>query len=413
MCYPYGVPDLVQRWDFVELPKPKRDEDGFLIASRTRIARTGPQTYQNADGSSHVELRLPEDVGAQDALRSISSKPITVGHPGQVRSDNAERHAVGAAGVAQLRDEWVEADLTVWADRGIQAAENGHNEISLGYQVFLEPVPGGTFQRPGHPLHGTRADFLQRQIRVNHIALVDRGRANQGHSDRPARLRLDAEGNQTPPAIEAQEHNMEKITINGQTFEVSPEVAQAIRADAADKAQQQRQTVRNDSDSTELQALKAEKAKADARADAAEAKLKAEQDKAKSEETLAAKRKADAERIALVVEVAKITDSDAKELAEQDADALRVKAIEKLSPDLKLDGKSTDYIHALYDHLTAQQAAQGSIVRPKTDSATEIQRAAASGQPRKSKEDDSPLVAAAKKSTSDFYSYNPRAQKAQ
>lgn len=404
VCYPYGVPDLVQRWDYVELPRPRKDANGYLVAPQTRIARTGPQTYQNADGSTHVELRLPEDVGDREALSSLSGLPVTIGHPGQVTPSNVQSHAVGSTGRADLRGDLVEADVSIWAERGQRAAEDGARELSVGYQVALEPVPGGVFRRSGHPYDGTRADYLQRGIRGNHLALVNRGRANQGRPDRPVGLRLDADGNQEQPGVEAQEQSMEKITINGQTFEVTPEVAKAIRADAHSKAEQQRTQVRADADDSKLAALEAQIAKSEARADAAEAALKAEQDKAKSEETLAAKRKADAERIALVVEVAKITDSDAKALAELDADALRAKAIEKLSPSLSLDGKSADYKQALYDHLTSQRSEQSGAPAPrKTDSATEIQQALAGGAPRETKADESPLAAATKEAHGNFF----------
>lgn len=400
----------MHRWDFSELPRPRRDKNGFLVAPRTRIARTGVQIYQDADGSTHRELRLPEDVGSPSALSSISGKPVTIGHPGEVTSQNVTQHAVGSSGLAEMVDDLVEADLYIWTEGAQRAAEVGANEVSLGYSIRRERIPGGVFRQTGHRFDGVEAEFIQRDIEVNHIALVNRGRANQGRSDRPVRLRLDADGNQTSPGVEAQEDTMETvdITINGKTFKVDKAVASAYQAEAAARPAAQ---VRNDADSGELAALKARLDKAEARADKADADLAAEKSKAQDEESLAKQQRKDAERLALAVEVAQITGEEAKDLVVLDSDALRTKAITKLSPDLPLEGKSADYKLAMYDMLRAQKVSGSTQSGQRKDSATDIQQALTGGK-KDNKADGyvSPLAQATRERHDQFFGRNQKAQ---
>ena len=395
--------DTVQRWDLVELPRPRKDGNKYLVAPQTHIARTGPQTYTNADGSTRIELRLPEDVGEREALDSLSALPVTIGHPDEVTPENAQDLVVGSTGRADLRGDLVEADLKLWADRGIRAAQSGHNELSVGYSLALEPVPGGVFRRSGHRYDGTRADFLQRQIRANHLGLVKRGRANQGRSDRPVRLRLDADGNQDSPGVEAQEETMSttKLTVNGQTFDADPALAAAYQAEAATRTGTQ---TRTDADDGKLAALEARIAQAEARADAADAALEAEKAKAKDEDAIAAKKAETKAHMALVLKVSKLTKDEAPELFDLDTEALHAKAIEKLSPGINLDGKSAAYKEALFDHLSTQEPDKGTEGKGRKDSATDIQKALGGGKKATNEDQTSPLAAAALAANKSFYS---------
>lgn len=364
----------MQRYDFARLPKIKKTDEGFLEAPQTYIASTGPQTYQHIDGSSHIELRLPEDVFSESALASIERKPVTVDHPQFVKSDNAERHAVGSASNARKDGAFLAADLTLWSDRAVDAAEHGISEISLGYQVNLEPIPGGVFKKDGHPLNGTRADFLQRDIRVNHIALVHRGRSNQGRQDRPVRLRLDSAGHQIlGDSAPMEKVDMEEeITIGGVVHKVSKEVADAYKADA--------------------EARQAVLSKEQARADAAEAEVKTLEDK-QSDET---RQDAELKRLSLLTKVSQITGEEAADLVKLDEEALHSKAIVKLDSSLVLEGKDAVYKSSLFDYLSGKQV--------KQDAGAEISAALNQSSGSEIKQDSvSPLATAFKETQSRLY----------
>ena len=53
--------------------------EGFLVA-RAAVTSVGVFTYRE-DGTTRRELRLPEEVFAQESLDSLKCKPLTLYHP--------------------------------------------------------------------------------------------------------------------------------------------------------------------------------------------------------------------------------------------------------------------------------------------------------------------------------------------
>ncbi len=66
-------------------------------------------------------------------------------------------------------DGYLKGNLKVFSDKLAQLIENGKKELSIGYRCQYD-ITSGVYQ-------GERYDAIQRNIRGNHLALVDEGRA--------------------------------------------------------------------------------------------------------------------------------------------------------------------------------------------------------------------------------------------
>lgn len=176
------------RRDVVSFQGAKRNSAGVLIAPAS-LSRTGVQVYKRPDGSEFREYRPESEVFAPAALESLRSAPVTIGHPSaDVTEDTLDGLSVGLASdrdpTKTQRDgqSWLDTTLAISRRSAIKDAEAGKLvEISLGYDADVDPTPGTAPD-------GTHYDGVQRNIRVNHVALLPAGQARAG---RQARLRLD------------------------------------------------------------------------------------------------------------------------------------------------------------------------------------------------------------------------------
>lgn len=155
----------------------KREPEGYLICKDVPIARTGSQVYLadelNLDGDPdrQVSVYRPEDeVFSKATMASFEGMPITDDHPdNEVTVDNIsylqKGHAQNIRRGSGSESNMLIADLIITDQTLIDEITNGgKREISCGYNYELVEEKG---------------KFLQRQIRGNHIAVVDQGRA--GH----------------------------------------------------------------------------------------------------------------------------------------------------------------------------------------------------------------------------------------
>ncbi|MHB0707998.1 DUF2213 domain-containing protein [Roseomonas mucosa] len=162
----------MQRFDFVDLSAATVTPEGW-IRDRPILSRTGVFEYRRADGSVRREYRPPGEVFHPDSLASLRGVPVTDDHPGMVTAEN-DSAVIGAVLTAGQQDgENLVAELVIHRPR----AMGSRRELSLGYSLDLDETPG--------EVGGQRYDAVQRNIRVNHAAVVQRGRAGN------ARLRLD------------------------------------------------------------------------------------------------------------------------------------------------------------------------------------------------------------------------------
>lgn len=336
--------------------------EGFLRARATPIARVGVQRYLNQDGSERLELRIPEEVFHQDSMDSADGKPVTRGHPkgkGVVTAANARKLSRGTASTPRQDGDFLRADLIIHDEETIKAVQDGEAEVSAGYFSILEPIPGGIFRRDGHPLDGTRADFLQTRINHNHVAVLKRGRANTGVASRPVRIRLDGE------------MDMPMIKIAGRDYDVPDEVAAYIGQLRTDMEALQRNGGMNLPDGpiqaqAQITQLRAELASMQARKDEAEGKLEmatrqiAELKKDGNEEADKAKRaEAERQRFAQLSRASKVLNKPVEELVHLDGEELDREVAGKLVPGVDLKGRSPEYVQgvlAMAEGKKAQRA---------------------------------------------------------
>lgn len=305
------------------------DENGFLVDTPV-VARLGVQVYYTEDGRTVREFRPAEEVFKDESLASYQGKPMTLDHV-FVNSDNAKEVVVGSVtGKAEPFGSSVVAPIVVYDNTAIQEAMAGNaKELSVGYSAILDETPGW-----GDPITGEYVlksdgdqfdapegwqefDAIQRDIKVNHIAMVYRGRAGI------AKLNMD--GEQENPYTTDVDINKEdkqemiKIKLDGaQEFEVAPEVASHIEALNA----------KADTAIAERDALKA-------KVDAMPAEI----------EAAVAKAKADADALAALIAVAAEAGVKADGL---DAKGIKVAYVKEISG-LDVSEKSDAYIDAAFD----------------------------------------------------------------
>lgn len=167
----------VQANDYFKLTSRSVTDEGFLVAPG-RLARTGIQEYRayelGLDSVPPMKIirlyRPAEEVFAPDSMRSFEGKPITIEHPPEdVTAANWKEYATGDVRSIGRDGEFMTATLTVKSKEAIEAIDSGKKELSNGYSFTLDMTPGVAPD-------GSAYDGVQRNIRGNHIALVDAAR---------------------------------------------------------------------------------------------------------------------------------------------------------------------------------------------------------------------------------------------
>lgn len=151
-----------------------------------RPSRVGVQTYKNLDGSIRREYRPASEVHAPESLASFKGAPVTLLHPvGEtVNPENYSRLAKGVIPEPARADGLLVAtSVDVNAADAIAGVESReYCELSVGYHCDEDWTPGVSPE-------GEAYDLVQKNIRVNHVALLPKGGA-RGGSD--CRLRVDS-----------------------------------------------------------------------------------------------------------------------------------------------------------------------------------------------------------------------------
>lgn len=172
--------------------------DGRLIVTGY-AARTGSQLY--GDGkSTWYEYRSEDEV--EKSLAGYSNTTFTDDHPPVlVTADNWREYARGhvGAGAVLLPPEddghrYVKVTICVGDVAVIRKMRDGKVELSAGYTTIA-------VRDPGVDAHGVRYTYRQTDIQINHLALVDQGRA--GH-----RARIYIDGQSAVFEIDDKEPNM-------------------------------------------------------------------------------------------------------------------------------------------------------------------------------------------------------------
>lgn len=186
-------------------------DNGFLVIHDCVIARAGIQTYRRSelglDGDGVIRLYRPDtEVFNTDSLHSFENSPVTIDHPdGFVTADNWHALAVGDAVNIKQNETLVVATLNVKSKRARDAIDSGKTELSNGYTFDLDLTAG--------VVDGQEYDGIQRNIRGNHVAIVDKARCGS-----VCKIADNSEG----------EKMTQKLIVDGVPVEVDDVAAAAI-----------------------------------------------------------------------------------------------------------------------------------------------------------------------------------------
>lgn len=315
-------------------------KDGFL-AAEAKVARTGIQLYsadelglEQDPGRPIRVYRPPEEVFSKDAMASYAHRPVTVDHPQElVDSSNWKQHARGQTGDEVLRDgEFVRVPMLLMDQQAIDEWKDGKRQLSMGYTMTLEVADGETPD-------GQKYDAIQRDLRMNHLAIVSRARGG-------SKLRL---GDfKEPEDSNMSDAKLTTVTVDGLSVETTDAGAQAISKLTKDLADAH--SAAETAEAKHVTAL-ADKDKELAAKDAEIDDLKSKQ---LSDEDLDKRVKDRADLIAVAKTVA---DKDYTGLSDSD---IRKTAVAAALGQDKIEGKSADYIQARFDIL-ADEAAEDPV----------------------------------------------------
>lgn len=297
---------------------------GFLTAP-VKLARTGVQEYFGFElGLLDRALekigvfRDATEVFHPDSIKSFMNLVVTDDHPSElVNTGNVKKLQVGTVSNVQQDENTLSGVVTITDKDQIAKAKDGKIEVSVGYGHELKPLSG---------IHdGVKYEFVQTNIRANHLAIVDAGRCGPD-----CKLTLD----------DKKELIVKIITIDGIDYKVEDEqLAQAIL--------NQKKTSDAKFEEVEKEKDQAEEEKE---------KMKKEKDKEEAAKDAALKSVLDSATLNTLISERAVLISDAKAILGKDMlecndcpKEIKVAVIDKVLGLGDLSKKSNDYIDAAYD----------------------------------------------------------------
>ncbi|MAX61561.1 MAG: hypothetical protein CMK46_06995 [Porticoccus sp.] len=322
----------------------RRTVDGYLVAD-VRAARTGIQEYAGRElgrpDMPVVRVYRPEgEVFARDSLASYAHKPATNDHPAAfVTADTWKKDSIGQIGDDIVRDgDHVRVPLILMDAGAISDYEKGKRELSMGYLAEI------VFDSGESP-EGETYDAVQRDIRINHIALVSKGRAGSTRiGDWRAPGEPDRADIQSPKENPMSDSKTRTILVDGLSVETTDAGAQAIAKlqSQMKDAEVARQSL-EDTHAKAIAAKDADLAKRDAEIDSLKGKVLSDAD-------LDARVQARADLIATAKGIA-----DQDYTGKSDAD-IRKAAVAAKCGDAAIKDKTAAYIDARFDILAEDAA---------------------------------------------------------
>lgn len=337
----------MQFTDAATLSGTRKTSDGFLVADAFAV-RTGIQLYAGKEvglvDRDVVRVWRPEaEVKDAKSLATFSHAPVTLGHPTEMVT--ADNWAALAKGEVSTEATWdgnkIRLPLIVKDAAAIAAIESGTRELSAGYTCQLDFTDGVTPD-------GEAYDAIQRGIRINHLAIVTKGRAG---SDCRIGDGADTWGASPVSTADMKGSHMadtlQTVVLGDQAAQVAVADAPKIEAFKAASAKA-------------LSDAQADHAKAIAAKDAELAKLQAKLDDATGKVLTDAALDARVQARADLIGKAKMIAKDVATTGLSDA-AIRKAAVVAALGDAAIAGKSEAYIDARFDIL-AEDAAKGDPV---------------------------------------------------
>ncbi len=230
------------RCDSIPVKKTFFTPEGYLVDNPI-VTRVGIFEYAKPDGGIRRELRLPEEVFSEESLASYEGKPIIITHDaGKVNKDNVDEESIGTILSKGYKDgNAVMAKIVIHDTDSMK--QSGLKELSLGYTLELDETPG--------VWNGQPYDAVQKNILINHLALVQEARAGNsarlnidgkdnkgGNSMTRKKKRYDADDLDTP-VLQGEESSQDEddtdfLNVNGNSDSGAPDDYEETAADEGD-----------------------------------------------------------------------------------------------------------------------------------------------------------------------------------
>lgn len=347
---------VVQRFDYDSVPIRDAkidDQTGFLYVRRVPIAQAMVQTYYKSDGTETKEAKLPQYILSDSTVASANEKPVTNDHPGElVTKSNSREYMRGfTTSNAHVEGNVLYNDVAITDADLIKAIQNGKKELSIGFETEVVPESG--------EYNGIKYDHVQKNIKINHLAVVQRGRA--GHN---VRLVGDSAENVAPSDFKQKGKSMETkvVRADGQDITVAAEDVGKITkldADNSAKAKQiaelkaQKKALQDKIDQLEGKSKEADEAQA--KADSLEA-----DNKKLKEEIKQLKGDGLDQRLDLIDKVKTLVGDSAYDYHGKSVRDMKIDAVKAIKGDsMDFEGKSDTYVDAAFDMLETPKSTAG------------------------------------------------------
>lgn len=153
------------------------DDNGFWLIKNNPMTKAGVYPYLGRQISPELEpdkiyyvLRPEEEIDNPETVESFNAVPFIDNHEmlGEGFTKYDKRPAGGVVFNVKSTNGIMTGDFKIFSEQLKDEIANGKKELSLGYLCNYEPETG--------VYKGQAYDYVQRNLRGNHIALVERGR---------------------------------------------------------------------------------------------------------------------------------------------------------------------------------------------------------------------------------------------
>lgn len=158
----------------------KKDTDinGYVTYYDVPMTKIGVFPYLGRNISPELDpdkiyqvLRPEEELTNPETLKSLEAIPFVIDHT-MIGEGFTPPEDKGIEGTTlknvKIKGDLITNDLTAYTDRCKEAIDGGKRDLSMGYRCRYDLTPG--------EYKGQHYDAVQRDIRFNHIALVEEGR---------------------------------------------------------------------------------------------------------------------------------------------------------------------------------------------------------------------------------------------
>lgn len=158
----------------------KIDENGYLLVENNPLTKEGVFPYSGAQigleppDKIFKVYRPAEELQKPETLKSFELVPFINEHTmlGDYGVPAESKGVLGVVGQnVKFNAPYLTADIKIFGNKMKDLLERGKNNISAGYSFDLDNTSGN--------FNGENYDCIQRNIRCNHIALVQEGRCGK------------------------------------------------------------------------------------------------------------------------------------------------------------------------------------------------------------------------------------------